>query len=91
MSETIDEKLDRLLAYALERDVCLKVLISGVCGHSDNRFNRMHTCCLDLDHKDKWLHRCVCGKQWCEITRAHVCPVLTDEQFAVVAFTKAVE
>lgn len=43
---------------------CLKVLLSGVCSHTDNEHNKMHVCNLSGPHA---FHKCVCGKEWDEV------------------------
>lgn len=76
------------------QEKCLKVFVSGLCSHKDNRdAGKMHVCAEPYPHPsyDNHLHKCACGKEWCDISRTHVCPVLTDKQYADVAFTKAVE
>jgi hypothetical protein len=83
--ETLDEQLDRLLTYALESETCLKVFVSGTCSHPFNADNRMHVCKC-ARHWDTVDHKCSCGKEWAEnrIT-------LTDSQYAIAAYMKAVE
>lgn len=64
-------------------DRCLKVFVSGQCSHPDNAADKMHVCRRPLHAPELW-HTCECGKSWDDVR-------LTDEQYAVVAFTKAVE
>lgn len=62
---------------------CQKVFISGVCSHPHNSSDRMHVCNYSgpfASHRH--VHTCECGKAWED---------LTDSQYAVAAFIKAVE
>jgi hypothetical protein len=69
--ERLSDRLRRLLNQAFERDVCLKVLISGMCSHPHNRRDYMHTC--GLTEGSHTQHCCKCGKVWTEVK----CSILT--------------
>ncbi len=78
------DRLEYLIRRALDGpETCLKVFVSGVCSHKSNAVDRMHVCEAPRFHARDH-HICICGKRWTDAQ-------LTDSQYAVAAYTKAVE
>lgn len=83
MSATNRRRLSTTRLREYMNKPCLKVYASGVCKSPVNDLFLMHTCDLIRGHEGD-SHKCHCGKEWDS-------PALTDSQYAVAAFIKAVE
>lgn len=80
-------KIEDLIYLALSFVTCDKHLIFGRCDDPANDEFKQHRCELPegSTHAGEPIHICLCGKVWGDS------PALTDSQYQVAAFIKAVE